>query len=131
MNHPSELNPPAREVSPAGDAQLVYSLSGLDAQADLAVVQRTRRAVMAAALQMGSAEVRRRRQTGIVLLALIGLVVLLTPAIWSVVDDLFSGEHFQDMPAMTMSLIATFFSTIFAALIVHLRNRHTHDGEES
>jgi NADH:ubiquinone oxidoreductase subunit 2 (subunit N) len=86
--------------------------------------------VMAAALQMSNAEVRRRRQVGIVLLAFVGLVVLLTPAIWSVADDLFSGEHFQDMPAMTMSLIVTLFSAIFAALIVHWRSRKTQDEEK-
>ncbi len=130
MNNPSEMNPHAREVSAAPNAQLVDALSGLNAQADLAVVQRTRRAVMAAALQMSNAEVRRRRQVGIVLLAFVGLVVLLTPAIWSVADDLFSGEHFQDMPAMTMSLIVTLFSAIFAALIVHWRSRKTQDEEK-
>jgi hypothetical protein len=130
MKNPSEMNPHAREVSAPPNAQLVDALSGLNAQADLAVVQRTRRAVMAAALQMSNAEVRRRRQVGIVLLAFVGLVVLLTPAIWSVADDLFSGEHFQDMPAMTMSLIVTLFSAIFAALIVHWRSRKTQDEEK-
>jgi hypothetical protein len=85
---------------------------------------------MEAAHRMGAAEVRRRRQLGTVLLAVIALVVLLTPAIWSVADDLFSGEHFQDMPAMTMSLIVTLFSAIFAALIVNWRSRGTHDGEK-
>jgi NADH:ubiquinone oxidoreductase subunit 2 (subunit N) len=130
MKNPSEMNPHGREVSAPPNAQLVDALSGLNAQADLAVVQRTRRAVMAAALQMSNAEVRRRRQVGIVLLAFVGLVVLLTPAIWSVADDLFSGEHFQDMPAMTMSLIVTLFSAIFAALIVHWRSRKTQDEEK-
>ena len=42
------------EGSAVGDAQLVDALSGLDAQADQAVVQRTRRAVMDAAHQDGS-----------------------------------------------------------------------------
>ena len=130
MNDSSEMNPHAREVSAPPNAQLVDALSGLNAQADLAVVHRTRRAVMEAALQMSNAEVRRRRQVGIVLLAFVGLVVLLTPAIWSVADDLFSGEHFQDMPAMTMSLIVTLFSAIFAALIVHWRSRRTQDEEK-
>jgi hypothetical protein len=126
----SRLQLPAQEVSPEGDAQLLDSLSGLNAQTDQAVVQRTRRAVMEAAHQMGTAKVRRRRQLGIVLLVVAGLAVLLTPAIWSVADDLFGGEHFQDMPAMTMSIIATLFSTIFAALIVHWRGRRTEDGEK-
>jgi len=136
MNHPSPINQlrmdqPAQTSQQLPDPQLIDALAGLDARADFAVVQRTRRAVMEAAHQMHAAETRRRRQAGIVLLAFAGLVVLLTPAIWSVADDLFNGEHFQDMPAMTMSLIATLFSAIFAALIVHLRSRRTRDGEES
>ena len=113
------------------DRRLIAALSGLDAQSDLALVQRTRRAVMEAANQMRDAETRRRRQAGIVMLAFLGLVLLLTPAVWIVVDDLFNGEHFQETPAMTMSLIVTLFSTIFAALIVHLRSRRARDGEES
>jgi hypothetical protein len=114
------------------DRRLIDALSGLDAQADLAVVQRTRRAVMEAAHQMRAAETGRRRQAGIVMLAVVGLVLLLTPAVWTIADDLFNnGEHFQDTPAMTMSLVATLFSTIFAALVVHLRDRRARDGEES
>jgi hypothetical protein len=133
MSAPSnqaQTNLPTPEGSAIGDAQLVDALSGLNARADHAVVHRTRRAVMEAAHRMGAAEVRRRRQLGTVLLAVVALVVLLTPAIWSVADDLFSGEHFQDMPAMTMSLIVTLFSAIFAALIVNWRSRGTHDGEK-
>jgi hypothetical protein len=129
MNRLNQPNGPAPEFSV--DQQLIDALSGLDAQASLGVVQRTRHAVMAAAYQMRAAETRRRRQAGIALLAFVALAVFLTPAIWSVADDLFSGEHFQDTPAMTMSLIVTLFSTIFAALIVHWRNRRARDGEES
>jgi hypothetical protein len=129
MNRLNQPNGSAPEFSV--DQQLIDALSGLDAQASLGVVQRTRHAVMAAAYQMRAAETRRRRQAGIALLAFVALAVFLTPAIWSVADDLFSGEHFQDTPAMTMSLIVTLFSTIFAALIVHWRNRRARDGEES
>ena len=135
MNRPS-LNRPARSISGPrpdlhADQELIDALSGLNAHADLAVVQRTRHAVMAAAYEMRATEIRRRRQAGIALLTFIALAVFLTPAIWSVADDLFSGEHFQDMPAMTMSLIVMLFSAIFAALIVHVRSRRTRDGEES
>jgi hypothetical protein len=114
----------------APDRGLIEALAGLNAQADLALVQRTRRTVMEAAHQMRAAETRRRRQTGIALLAFLGLVLVLTPAVWTIADDLFSGEQFQDMPAMTMSLILTLFSTIFAALIIHLRSRRARDGEK-
>ena len=131
MNHPSANQPIRSAPDQHIDHELIDALSGLNSPANLAVVQRTRRSVMAAAYQMRVAENRRRRQAGIALLAFAALIVFLTPAIWSVADDLFNGEHFQDMPAMTMSLIATLFSALFAALIVHLRSRRTQDGEES
>ncbi|MBV8630383.1 MAG: hypothetical protein JOZ83_05630 [Silvibacterium sp.] len=114
----------------APDRKLVEALSGLDAQADLALAQRTRRAVMEAAHQMRAAEVRRRRHAGIVMLAFLGLALLLTPVVWTIADDLFSGEHFQDLPALTLSLIVTLFSTIFASLILHLRSKRARDKEE-
>lgn len=112
------------------DPQLVQILSGLDAEASMAVVQRTRRAVMAAANEMQIARHRGRRQLGVILLAMVSLVILLTPAIWVVANDLFSGEHFQDAPAMTMSLVVTIFSAIFAALLLTLRNRQSRNREE-
>jgi len=126
------MSEPSLKMQPVPNRSLIEALSGLDAQADLALVQRTRRAVMEAAHQMRAAETRRRRQVGIVMLTFLGLVLLLTPAVWTIADDLFNnGEHFQDAPAMTMSLIVTLFSTIFAALIVYLRTRRTRDEEES
>ncbi len=114
----------------ARDLKLIEALSGLNAEADLVLVQRTRRAVMEAAHQMRATEARRRRQAGIALLAFLGLVLVLTPAVWMVADDLFSGEHFQDLPTLTMSLVLTVLSAIFAALIVHLRSRRARDEEE-
>ncbi len=112
------------------DAQLLDALSGLNAAADMAVVQRTRRAVMEAAHQLGTSSMRRRRHIGIVLLAFVALLILLTPAIWSVTDDLFADEHLLDMSTMTMSLVVTLFSTLFAALILHWRSRDTRNGEK-
>ncbi len=112
------------------DPQLLQALAGLDAQADMAVVQRTRRAVMVAGHQMHAAQLKRRRQVGIVLFVTVGLIILLTPAIWSVADDLFGGEHFFDAPTLTMSLVATMLSSIFAALIIHWRSRQSRNGEK-
>jgi hypothetical protein len=131
MNQPAEKNVNTQEMTDTHqpDQRLLDALAGLDADANVAVVQRTRRAVMAAAHQMSTSESRQRRQLGIILLAFIGLLLLLTPAIWSVADDLFADEHFLDAPAMTMSLIATLLSTIFAALIVHWRSRQARGGE--
>ncbi len=114
----------------SADPALIQSLAGLDVDANRAVVQRTRRAVMAAANEMRAARSRSRRQLGLILLAVGTLVMLLTPAIWVVADDLFEGEHFQDPPTLAISLVVTFFSTIFAALIVTWRNRESSGREE-
>lgn len=111
------------------DPQLVRALAGLDVEANMAVVQRTRRAVMVAANERRIGRARSRRQAGMILLALGALVVLLTPAIWVVAEDLLEGEFFQDPPSVAMSLVVTIFSTIFAALIVMWRNRESRSRE--
>jgi nitrate reductase gamma subunit len=121
--------PPELRDSTSIDPQLVRMLAGLDAEANMEVVQRTRRAVMAVANERRMARAQSQRQIGIILLALGVLVMLLTPAIWVVAEDLFEGEHFQDAPGVAMSLVVTIFSTIFAALIVIWRNRESRSRE--
>jgi cytochrome bd-type quinol oxidase subunit 2 len=124
------MKAPVKDAMAVVDPQLVQALAGLDVDANMAVVQRTRRAVMVAANEMRAAQQRSRRQIGLVLLAVATLVMMLTPAIWIVADDLFGEEHFQDPPTLTMSLVVMIFSTIFAVLIVTLRNRESRSREE-
>ncbi|WP_446741906.1 hypothetical protein [Silvibacterium acidisoli] len=112
------------------DSGLLDALSGFDVDSNLAVVQRTRRAVMAAAHQLKAARLKRRKQIGIMLVTLFGMLILMTPALWSVTDDVFADEHFFDMPAMTMSIVLTLLSTLFAALILHWRSRRVRDEEK-
>jgi len=104
------------------DSDLVDAITGLNANANLNVVARTRRSVMEASQLLGTQRTRRRRNMGLVLLTLAAFILLLTPAIWSSVDDMLGGEHFFDVPAMVMSLILLLFSTVFAVLI-GLRNQ--------
>jgi hypothetical protein len=100
------------------------------ARSGLDVVLRTRRSVMEAANQIQVQRVRNRRQVGIALLSLGSLLVLLTPAIWSAVDDLFGGEHFFDMPTMVLSLVLLLFSAVFGVLIFSWsRQDRLHNGE--
>jgi hypothetical protein len=121
--------PEPRQESTSIDPQLVRMLAGLDAEANMEIVQRTRRAVMAVANERRAARAQSQRQFGMILLALGVLVMLLTPAIWVVAEDLFEGEHFQDAPGVAMSLVVTVFSAIFAALIVIWRNRESRSRE--
>jgi cytochrome bd-type quinol oxidase subunit 2 len=87
------------------------------------VVLRTRRSVMEAANQMQAQRVRRRRHAGIALLAMGALVVLFTPALWSVANDLTTGEHFFDMPVMVLTLSLVLLSAMFAILLMTWRGR--------
>jgi phosphatidylglycerophosphate synthase len=105
------------------DPKLLDALAGLDAEADMLVVQRTRRAVMEAATHMREAQRRGRYQIGLVLLALGALLMFLTPTLWVLAEDVFNGEHWMDEPALTALLVATTVSTVFAALIVQWNGR--------
>lgn len=104
------------------DPGLVDAITGLNANANLSIVERTRRSVMEASQLLLTQRTRRRRNMGLVLLTLAAFILLLTPAIWSSVDDMLGGEHLFDVPAMVMSLILLLFSTVFAVLI-GLRNQ--------
>lgn len=102
---------------PAANPELIRALTGMDASASLAVAQRTRRAVREACDNMREEAFRRRRNKGFALLLIVGFLTLLTPALWSGVDDIFAGEHLSDLPAMFTLLALTLFSAVIAALI--------------
>jgi len=101
---------------------LIESLAGLHANADLAVAQRTRRLIRDEAENLREVRKRRRRNNGLALLAALGFLTLLTPALWSGVDEIFAGEHLSDLPTMVTLGGLTLFSTIVAALIASWRN---------
>ncbi len=106
-----------QELPPASNPELLRALSGLDAGATLAVAQRTRRSVREAGANMREQAQRRRRNRGMALLLAVGFLTLLTPALWSGVDEIFAGEHLSDLPAMFTLLALTLFSAVVAALV--------------
>jgi hypothetical protein len=110
-------------ITPQPDAQLIQMLAGMNAAADMAVVQRTRRAVMEAASRLREERRRNRRTAGAVIMAVAALAMMLTPAIWSGVDDFLGGEQFFEVPGMVMLLILMLFSTILCILVVGLRSQ--------
>jgi cytochrome bd-type quinol oxidase subunit 2 len=117
------VNQPQSPVKTVSDPQLVQRLAGLNASADMAVVQRTRRAVLGAANEMREQRRRSRRSAAVVILTIAVLAMLLTPAIWSSVDDFLGGEHLFELPSMVMVLILLLFSTILGALVVSLKGQ--------
>jgi hypothetical protein len=115
------VNQPQSSVNPNIDPQLVQMLSGMNASAGMAVVQRTRRNVLEAATDLREQRIRNRRTVGVVALTIAVLGMLLTPAIWSSVDDFLAGDNLSDSSGMVMTLIAMLFSAVLGALIVGLR----------
>jgi cytochrome bd-type quinol oxidase subunit 2 len=104
------------------DPQMVEMLCGMNASADLAVVQRTRRAVLQAATELREQRSRNRRNTAIAALTVAVLVMVLTPAIWSTMDDFLGGSDFFEAHSMMTMLVFMLFSTILGALLIGLRN---------
>jgi hypothetical protein len=113
QQHPSL----GRGSSPPVDPELIKVLTGFDASRGLAVAQRTRRSVRDAAANLRDEAQRRRRNKGFALLLVMGFLMLLTPALWSGVDEIFAGEHLSDLPTMVTLLALTLFSAVVAALI--------------
>jgi cytochrome bd-type quinol oxidase subunit 2 len=85
------------------------------------VLLRTRRSVMEAAHLMQTKRARQRRNAGIALLVLAALVLLFTPALWTLANDLTTGEHFFDLPAMVLTLSLVLLSAMFAILLMTWR----------
>jgi membrane glycosyltransferase len=105
------------------EPQLIEMLTGMNASADMQVVQRTRRAVLEAATELREQQKRNRRNGAIVALAISVLAMLLTPAIWSSVDDFLAGGDLFELHSMVLVLIALLFSTILGALLIGLRSQ--------
>jgi hypothetical protein len=105
------------------EPQMIEMLMGMNASADMQVVQRTRRAVLQAATELREQQKRNRRNGAIVALAISVLAMLLTPAIWSSVDDLLAGGDLFELHSMVLVLIALLFSTILGALLIGLRSQ--------
>jgi len=110
-----------RDSVSAANQELVRALSGLNAGTTLAVAQRTRRSVREAGANLREGAERRRKNRGMALLLAVGFLTLLTPALWSGVDEIFAGEHLSDLPAMFTLLALTLFSAVVAALVASWR----------
>jgi hypothetical protein len=108
-------------------ADVVEALANLNSDTSIARVQRTRRAMRAAALEMVERRRRQRRALGFALLAFLSILLFLGPAIWNSVEDLLMGEHFADLAGqVTMSLVLL-FPAVLAALIASWKGQRLHD----
>jgi hypothetical protein len=106
---------------------LLRAVSGRDANAQLPVVARTRRAIRIANDTRREQGKRERNHIGITIFVLGAIFVVLAPAMWGSLDDFFGGEHFGDLPTQ-VTLLSTFLMlAVVCALVVIWRNRASQD----
>lgn len=107
---------------------LVRALAGHEANAQLQLVARTRRAIRIENQARREQGRLGRRNVGIALFTLGTLIILVAPTLWNSVDDLVGGEHFGDLP-LQLTLISTLLMmSVVAALVVLWRGHSGHDG---
>jgi hypothetical protein len=116
--HPDSAATHERNSTQPGSADLLAALNGLDAHRDLALTNRTRRAVHDAATDLREGRHLGRRSSAIALLTLAGFLMLLSPAIWGSIDDVFGGETLLDLPGIVAALAFTLFAAVAAVLFL-------------
>jgi hypothetical protein len=99
---------------------LLRAVTGRDANAQLPMVARTRRAIRIANESRREEGERGRHHIGVTLFAFGAISLVLAPAMWGSLDDLFGGEHFGDLPTQVMLLCTFLMLAVVGALAVAL-----------
>jgi hypothetical protein len=122
---PDRPHTPKHEVPDA----LLRAVAGRDANAQLPMVMRTRRAIRIANESRREEGERGRHHIGVTLFVFGAIFLVLAPAMWGGLDDLFGGEHFGDLPTQVMLLCTFLMLAVVGALAVALwRNQaNQHD----
>jgi hypothetical protein len=102
---------------------LAQSVVWPDHEANLRLTQKTRRAVRDQVISTRERRVRQRRNTGFALIGFVCLLVLLAPAIWNGLEDLFAGEHLFDLPTLVALLVLMLVPAMLAALFAVWRGQ--------
>jgi hypothetical protein len=116
-------------VSPLPDRQqaLLRAVSGRDVAAQQPLVERTRRAVRIADQSRREQGEQGRRSMGVALFAIGAILLVLAPALWSGLDDLLGGEHFNDLPTQVALFAGVLLVAVVAALVAGWRTRAGRD----
>lgn len=100
-----------------------------DYDADLRLARKTRVAVRDAVISTAERRTRQRRNLGIAIFAFASLMVLLAPAIWNGLEDIFAGEHLFDLPTVVAFSALMLFSAMLAALIAFWKGQRAVDHD--
>jgi hypothetical protein len=112
---------------PSAEA-LLQAVSGRDANGQLPVVARTRRAIRIANETRRERGERERHHIGVALFTLGALIVLVAPTLWNSVEDFVGGEHFGDLPLHVALISTLLMMSVVAALVALWRSHSGHDG---
>lgn len=82
------------------------------------VLLRTRRSVMDAAFRMQEKRARQRKNAGIALLVVCGLLVLFSPAVWVAASDLTAGEPVLGFPVVLVTLSLVLLSAVLGVAMM-------------
>jgi hypothetical protein len=115
---PPDAAPDDSSDSSNPSPELLSALSGLDANRQRNVANRTRRVVMSSQGVMREAKKGGSRARAFAVAAAIVLLLLIAPLIWRVADNLIEGEHLGDMTSQSALWFCIFCPTILAAALV-------------
>ena len=107
--------------------ELLDTLDAVHSRRTLEVVLRTRCNVMEAARQMQESRAECRQRLGIALLAMLLLLLLATPAIWSFTEAAFSESTITDAFILTLTAFVALVSTAMGAVLSRSRRRGIRD----
>jgi hypothetical protein len=107
---------------------LIRAAAGRDANAQLPLVARTRRAIRIADQARREQGKLGRRNIGIALFTLGALIVLVAPSLWNSIDDFAGGEHFGDLPLQITLISTLLMMSVVVALVILWRSQSGHDG---
>jgi hypothetical protein len=86
-------------------SDLISALTGLDANRDRAVAQRTRRVVLSSHGVLQEQKQDKSRARAVALAVTLLVLLLIAPLVWEATDSLIAGEHLGD-PGSQLSLWA-------------------------
>jgi hypothetical protein len=104
------------------DPLLLQMLAGRNADDERHVAQTARRRVLGRLHCTKERKQQKRHTVAIATMLALGVLVLLSPAIWAGVENVIADGHFGDMGSQVTLLFLIFFPALLAALIAGWRN---------
>jgi hypothetical protein len=106
----------------APDPLLIQSLAGRNADDERLAAQTARRRVAGKLLSEQEQKCEKRRKRAIAVMVSLGVLILLSPAIWNSAEDLIEDGHFGDLGSQFKLLFLLLFPALLAALIAGWRS---------